>query len=64
MITSHQQAIAVQTRRFEAGKKGFSKAVRAFVIHSLEEKNGPKRTWRSMEWSSYHTTMSALPHKF
>jgi hypothetical protein len=64
VITNRQQALAVQTRRFNAGKKGFSKAVRAFVIRSLEEKNGPKGTWGSMEWSSYHTTMSALPHKF
>ena len=62
MITNAKQALAVQTRRHEANKKGFSKAVRSYMIRKLEEKYGPKSTWGAQEWSAYHTLMSALPH--
>lgn len=34
MITSAKQAVAVQTRRHKAGKRGFSKAVRRYMKRS------------------------------
>lgn len=40
MIRSESQAMAVQERRFKAGKKGTSKSVRRYFIRKFEGNTG------------------------
>ena len=60
MITSIEQARQVQRRRVAAGKKGWSKAVRTFLLKASKRKNALGGI--SVDFTEYQKLKNSLPH--
>lgn len=46
MITTYDQAMAVQTRRVAAGRSGIAKAVLRFFQRTVKDQNGTRTNYR------------------